>query len=133
MRYKKPVKIGTNKIKNMIKESINQVYNEMVMEHKMDNSIKRSLRRALMESEEGFASTFEKGRDDFYNRKPHGMFGMELKNPEGEWEYGNIEFNPNTMEMSCMGATIQVEDDWTLDEAIEVLYEELMNQGYYSE
>lgn len=61
------------------------------------------------------------------------MWGMELKNPEGEWEYGDIEFNPKTMEMSCMGATISVDEEWTIDAALEALLDELYNQGYGQE
>lgn len=35
--------------------------------------------------------------------------------------------------MSCMGASVQVEDGDTIDSALEALYDELLNQGYTSE
>lgn len=127
------IKLNTTQLKQMIRESINEVKSEMQADRMLENSIQRHLRKALREAQGDFSSSFEQGRNDFYKNKPHGMFGMELKNPEGEWEYGNIDFNPNTMQLSCMGATITVDDDWTFDAALEALYDELMQQGYYSE
>ena len=72
--------------------------------------------------------------DARFNASKNGrIWGIELKNPEGEWEYGDIEFNPQTMQMSCMGVTIEVDGDWSIDEALGTLIEELYCQGYGGE
>lgn len=88
----------------------------------IENSVKRVLR-------EGFEDDFNKARDN-YNR---GLFGFEMKNSEGDWEYGEVTFDPNSNTMSCMGATIQVDPDMTVDQNLEALYDELMNNGYSDE
>lgn len=87
----------------------------------IENSVKRVLR-------EGFEDDFNQARDNHISRG--GMFGMELKNSEGDWEYGDVTFDPNSNTMSCMGATIQVDPDMTVDQNLEALYDELMNNGY---
>jgi hypothetical protein len=79
---------------------------------------------------EGFERTYNQAKDDYFKREPHGMWGMELKNPEGEWEYGDINYDPKAQTMSCMGATIQVDPDMTVVQNLEALYDELVNQGY---
>ena len=56
-----------------------------------------------------------------------------MKNPEGEWEYGDITYDPETQTMSCMGVTIDVDPSLSVDQNLEGLYEELMNQGYGQE
>lgn len=82
-------------------------------------------------TKKGFASDYNTAMDKKLSRG--GMWGMELKNPEGEWEYGDVNFNVNNMTMSCMGATIQVDPDMTVDQNLEALYDKLMEIGYYSE
>ena len=87
--------------------------------------VENSVRRVL---KEGFEDDFNKARDNHMSRG--GMFGMELKNPEGDWEYGEVTFDPNSNTMSCMGVTIQVDPDMSVDENLQELYSELMNNGY---
>ena len=85
------------------------------------NTVKRVLR-------EGFEDDFNQARDNHMSRG--GMFGFEMKNSEGDWEYGDVTFDPNSNTMSCMGASIQVDPDMTVDQNLEALYDELMNNGY---
>lgn len=94
------------------------------------------LHKAIMEAvkitlKESFEDDYNAARDEFLNRKsPSGMFGMELKNTEGEWEYGDVRFDPKSMTMSCMNATINVDPDMSIDDHLQALYDELINQGY---
>ncbi len=77
---------------------------------------------------EDFGADFSAARDKHMGRG--GMFGMEMKNAEGDWEYGEVTFDPNANTMSCMGATIQVDPDMSVDANLEALYDELLNSGY---
>ena len=95
-----------------------------------ESQLHRMIKNAIRES---FEDDYNASRDNFHSSRPNGMWGMELKNPEGEWEYGNIEFDPQAMTMSCMGVTIDVDPDMTVDQNLEALYEELMNNGYGQE
>ena len=87
--------------------------------------VSKTVRRVLNES---FEDDYNKARDKHIGRG--GMFGMELKNSEGEWQYGEIEYDPNKQTMSCMGVTIDVDPSLSVDQNLEGLYEELMNNGY---
>ena len=89
--------------------------------------IKKNIRMALRES---FEDDYNSAKDKFYSSKPHGMWGMEMKNPEGEWEYGEVNFDPKAMTMSCMGVTIDVDPDSSVDANLEGLYEKLCENGY---
>lgn len=95
-------------------------------ENDLHNIIKRSVKRIL---KEGFEQDYNNARDNFRGR----MWGFEMKNPEGDWQYGDIEYDPNAQTMSCMGVTIDVDPDMTVDQNLEALYEELMNNGFDSE
>ena len=96
-------------------------------EEKLKEIIETSIRKKLRE---GFEQDFNNARDNYFQRKPHGLFGMEMKNPQGDWEYGDVTFDPRTNKMSCMGVSIDVDPDCTVDQNLEALYEELVNQGY---
>ena len=90
-------------------------------ESELRRMISESVRRVLNET---FENDFNDTRDNFYKkRSPNGMFGFEMKNPEGEWEYGNITYDPNTNKLSCMGVSIDVDPDMTVDQNIEGLYD----------
>lgn len=99
-------------------------------ERHLKNIVKESLIKIL---NEGFEDDYNTARDKHLSKSPASMWGMELKNPEGEWEYGNVEFDPNTMTMSCMGVTVQIEEGDTVDGALEMLYDELISRGYAQE
>lgn len=94
-------------------------------ESELRNMISESVRRVLNEK---FEDDFNAARDKHVGRG--GMFGMELKNSEGEWQYGDVTYDPNTNTMSCMGVTIDVDPSLSVDQNLEGLYEELMNNGY---
>jgi len=94
----------------------------------VDESIRRNLRNVIKEA---FEDDFKSARDEYLSRKsPNGMFGFEMKDSEGEWQYGDITYDPNTNTMSCMGVSIEVDPDLSIDQNIEGLYEELVNNGY---
>lgn len=89
--------------------------------------IKKNIRKALRES---FEDDYNAARDNFHSSRPNGMWGMEMKNPDGEWEYGEVKFDPNAMTMSCMGVTIDVDPASSVDANLEGLYEKLCENGY---
>lgn len=94
-------------------------------ESELRQMISESVRRVLNEE---FEDDFNTARDKHVGRG--GMFGMELKNSEGEWQYGDVTYDPNTNTMSCMGVSIEVDPDMSIDQNLEGLYEELMNNGF---
>ena len=94
-------------------------------ESELRQMISESVRRVLNEK---FEDDFNAARDKHVGRG--GMFGMELKNSEGEWQYGDVTYDPNTNTMSCMGVSIEVDPDMSIDQNLEGLYEELMNNGF---
>ena len=51
-------------------------------------------------------------------------------NREGDWEYGEVTYDPKTQKMCCMGVCIDVDPDLSVDQNLEALYEELLNHGY---
>ena len=90
--------------------------------------VKNSVKRILKES---FEDDFNTTRDNYLNRKsPNGMFGFEMKNSEGDWEFGNVTYDPKTNTMSCMGVSIEVDPEMSVDANLEALYDELINNGY---
>ena len=103
-------------------KGFNDVQNEY---SKLRSSISESVKRVLNEE---FEDDFNAARDKHVGRG--GMFGMELKNSEGDWQYGDITYDPNTNTMSCMGVSIEVDPDMSIDQNLEGLYEELMNNGF---
>ena len=85
--------------------------------------ISETVRRVL---NEGFEDDYNKARQNY--NKP--LWGFEMKNQEGDWQYGDITYDPNTNTMSCMGVSIEVDPEMSVDANLEALYEELMNNGY---
>lgn len=86
--------------------------------------IRKSVNKILKED---FNDEFNKARDNY--KRP--LFGFEMKNQEGEWEYGDVTYDPQTQTMSCMGISIAVDPSMSVDANLEGLYEELLNQGYH--
>ena len=72
---------------------------------------------------------------DLYNRSKEShsshnrQYGFELRK-NGKWHYGDIEYDPNTQQMSCMGIPIHVSPNMTILDAEEDLYEALLDAGY---
>ena len=75
---------------------------------------------------------------DIFNRakafhiKYVGKYGFELRK-NGTWQYGDIEFDPNNMIMSCMDVSINVSPNTQITDAEEDLFEALLNAGYESD
>lgn len=89
-------------------------------ENDLHKIVKRSVRRALRES---FEDDYNAARDNHMNHG--GMWGMEYKNGEGDWEYGEVTFDPNSMTMSCNGITSDVDPDRSVDENLQALYQKI--------
>lgn len=85
--------------------------------------ISESVKRVLKED---FEQNYNTARQNYQRR----FWGIEMKNSEGEWQYGDITYDPNTNTMSCMGVTIDVDPSLSVDQNLEGLYEELMNKGF---
>lgn len=88
------------------------------------NSVKRIIK-------EDFENDYNTTRDDFTSNGR--MWGMEMKNRDNDWEYGEITFDPNTNQMSCMGVSIDVDPDMSVDANLECLYDALIEQGYHQD
>lgn len=99
---KKRISISENDLRGMIQEAVGSVISE------------------------AFEDDFNNARDNF--RRSH--FGFEMKNGEDDWEYGEVTFDPNSNTMSCMGVSIDVDPDMSVDENLQALYDELCNNGY---
>lgn len=95
-------------------------------EKNLHNIINGCVQKALKES---FEDDYNKARDSY--KRP--QWGFEMKNKEGDWEYGDVNFDPKSMTMSCMGVTIDVDPDMSVDANLEGLYDELLNSGYTNE
>lgn len=92
-------------------------------ESELKRMIAESVKRVLKED---FEQDYNTARQN-YNRP---LWGFEMKNQEGEWQYGEIEYDPNKQTMTCMGVTIDVDPSLSVDQNLETLYEELMNNGF---
>lgn len=136
---KRTVRLTESELRNMIAESVKRVLNESKITKVNHNQPSRTftqdeedkLRNILKKNkniDEAFEDDFNAARDKHIGRG--GMFGMELKNSEGEWQYGDVTYDPNTNTMSCMGVSIEVDPDMSIDQNLEGLYEELMNNGF---
>lgn len=96
-----------------------------------ESDIKQLIKESISEiNSNDFERDFNKTRDDYMRKSPAGMFGFEMKNREGDWQYGNIEFDPKNMTMQCMGVSIQVNPEMSVDANIEALYDELTQNGF---
>ena len=136
---KRTVRLTESELRRMISESVKRVLNESKITKVNHNQPSRTftqdeedkLRNILKKNkniDEAFEDDFNAARDKHIGRG--GMFGMELKNSEGEWQYGDVTYDPNTNTMSCMGVSIEVDPDMSIDQNLESLYEELMNNGF---
>lgn len=90
-----------------------------------ESQLNKMIRKCINEA---FEDDFYTARDKHVSRG--GMFGMELKNKDGDWEYGEVTFDPNTNQMSCMGVSIDVDTDCSVDQNLEALLDALYENGY---
>lgn len=96
-----------------------------INENALYNIIKKQVKKALTEN---FEHDYKAAQENFSGR----MFGFELMNEDGDWEYDDIHFDPNSMKMSCLGVSIDVDPDISVDSNLEMLYEKLLENGYSS-
>ncbi len=98
-------------------------------EGELHNIIASSVKKYI---KEGFEDDYNSVMN---NRLDKGLMnGFEYKNTEGDWEYGDVTFDPNTMTMSCNGHTIEVDSSLSVNANLEALYEKMMeDMGYPSQ
>lgn len=89
------------------------------------NKIRECAEKSLHED---FATDYNTAVDNKLSQG--GMWGFEMKNPEGDWEYGDVNFDVNSMTMTCMNVTIQVDPEMTVEQNLEALYDKLLEAGY---
>ena len=89
------------------------------------NKIRECAEKSLHED---FATDYNTAVDNKLSQG--GMWGFEMKNPEGDWEYGDVKFDVNSMTMTCMNVTIQVDPEMTVQQNLEALYDKLLEAGY---
>ena len=92
------------------------------------NKIRECAEKSLHED---FATDYNTAMDNKLSQG--GMWGFEMKNPEGDWEYGNVKFDVNSMTMTCMNVTIQVDPEMTVEQNLKALYDKLLEAGYGDE
>lgn len=89
-----------------------------------------SLEKELKETSSSFMDIFNRVKT--FNIKYVGVYGFNLRK-NGVWQYGDIEFDPNKMIMSCMGVSIKILPNMTVNDAEEDLFEALLAAGYESD
>lgn len=105
----------------------NKVKTVRMTEDDCKTIVERITMRILKEHKQGkFEQEYNKARDNFKGS----CWGFEMKNKDGDWEYGDIKFNPQSMTMWCMGASITVDPTLSVQQNLEALYDELINNGY---
>lgn len=75
-----------------------------------------------------FAEKFNNTRKKF--KKP--FFGFELfNNQTKEYEYGELKYSEQTNKLSWLDFSIEADNDFSVDENIEALYQEIVESGKY--
>lgn len=133
---KRTIRLTESELRNMISESVRRVLRESKITkishdhpHKITQDEENKLRNILKGKkniDEDFEQDYNTARQN-YNRP---LWGFEMKNSEGEWQYDDVTYDPNTNTMSCMGVSIEVDPSLSVDQNLEGLYEELMNKGF---
>lgn len=99
------------------------------IDDKLQNIINESIREVLKEENEpSFLDHFNNSKK-WHNDYAGGNYGFELMK-DNEWQYGDIEYDPNTQTMSCMGISISISPNMRLIDAEEALYEALLENGF---
>lgn len=75
-----------------------------------------------------FAEKFKDTRDNY----KRACFGFEFFNTDtNEYEYGNIEYNEKTNRLIWNDFSVEADNDFSVDENIEALYQVIMESGKY--
>jgi DNA mismatch repair ATPase MutL len=129
---------GEEKFKKDYKKRFGVDAGDDVDESIVREAVRKSLMNLMNEDlkkkvNEAFEDDFNVAKERHLSKSPNSMFGFELKNPDGEWQYGDITFDPNTNRMSCMGVSIDVDPSLSIDQNLEGLYDELVSKGFGDE
>lgn len=127
-----------NKHTKSIDKKMGKKDDDDIDESVVRRAVTESLNRFMAEDfkkkvNEAFEDDFNAARDRHLSKSPGSMFGFEMKNSDGDWQYGDITYDPNTNTMSCMGVSIEVDPSLSIDQNIEGLYDELINNGFGDE
>jgi len=95
----------------------------------LDEAVNRAFNKVLREDK--FDDLFDTKRNG--NLKTAGLFGFNLQDPEGEWRNEKIIYDPNTRRMSCMGVSIVVDSNATIEDNVDRLYDKLIKRGFRSQ
>ena len=96
-----------------------------ITESELKNIIKEQVKTQLLI--ENFHIAYDKVKRQHHdNNRP---FGFELRR-NGEWEYGDIEYDAKTNQLICMGVSITVDLSLSFRDNLEDLYEKMCENGF---
>lgn len=114
-----------------IQETLNRINNKKMIrltESDLKNIIKESVNKILNENIERFCDEFERLKNDCVS---HGEdFGFELMNKNGEYEYGDIEYDIDNNSLSCLGICIRPNLMYDVEKNLGFLYDSLLKNGF---
>ena len=114
-----------------IQEALNRLNNKKMIrltESDLKNIIKESVNKILNENIERFCDEFERLKNDCVS---HGEdFGFELMNKNGEYEYGDIEYDMDNNSLSCLGVCIRPNLMYDVEKNLGFLYDSLLKNGF---
>jgi hypothetical protein len=114
-----------------IQETLNGINNKKMIrltESDLKNIIKESVNKILNENIERFCDEFERLKNDCVS---HGEdFGFELMNKNGEYEYGDIEYDIDNNSLSCLGVCIRPNLMYDVEKNLGFLYDSLLKNGF---
>ena len=114
-----------------IQETLNRINNKKMIrltESDLKNIIKESVNKILNENIERFCDEFERLKNDCVS---HGEdFGFELMNENGEYEYGDIEYDIDNNSLSCLGIYIRPNLMYDVEKNLGFLYDSLLKNGF---
>lgn len=114
-----------------IQETLNRINNKKMIrltESDLKNIIKESVNKILNENIERFCDEFERLKNDCVS---HGEdFGFELMNKNGEYEYGDIEYDIDNNSLSCLGVCIRPNLMYDVEKNLGFLYDSLLKNGF---
>ena len=133
---KRTIRLTESELRIMIAESVKRVLGESKITkishdhpHRITQDEEDKL-RSILKGKKNIDEDFEQDYNTARQNYTKPLWGFEMKNQEGEWQYGDITYDPNTNTMSCMGVSIEVDPSLSVDQNLEGLYEELMNNGF---
>lgn len=114
-----------------------RIHNRRINHHKQNQNHKNSMyesiihktvNKILNENIERFCDEFERLKNDCVS---HGEdFGFELMNKNGEYEYGDIEYDIDNNSLSCLGVCIRPNLMYDVEKNLGFLYDSLLKNGF---